>query len=72
MSKNKDEIKIKKEIDLLIALIIKHNELYYSLDKPEISDQEYDKIKSRLKDLLNKYPQLTPINNPLKIGRAHV
>ena len=65
MSKNKDEIKIKKEIDLLIALIIKHNELYYSLDKPEISDQEYDKIKSRLKDLLNKYPQLTPINNPL-------
>ena len=65
MSENKDVLKIKKEIDLLITLITKHNKLYYDLDKPEISDQEYDEIKSRFKDLLNKYPQLTPLNNPL-------
>jgi len=38
--------------------------LYYVLDKPEISDREYDKLYRRLKDLEAEYPELVTPDSP--------
>lgn len=42
---------LKKEIEKLRAEIEHHNELYYKLAKPEISDYEYDQLVLRLRQL---------------------
>lgn len=42
---------LKKEIQKLRAEIERHNELYYKLAKPEISDYEYDQLVLRLRQL---------------------
>ena len=55
---------IKKEIIFLSTEIHKHNYLYYMLDKPEISDYEFDKMMKKLEDLEFKYPQLKDPNSP--------
>ena len=44
----------------------KHNELYYSKDKPVISDGEFDKIKKAILDLENKYSFLNHKDSPSK------
>ena len=44
----------------------KHNELYYSKDKPVISDGEFDKIKKAILDLENKYTFLNHKDSPSK------
>ena len=36
---------ISKQFNEKINILKKHNKLYYSDDKPEISDADYDKIK---------------------------
>ncbi|MDZ5762166.1 DNA ligase [Candidatus Cyrtobacter comes] len=41
----------KEEIEALEKEIERHNHLYYNLDSPEISDQEYDELCKRLKIL---------------------
>ena len=55
---------IKKEIIFLSTELHKHNYLYYMLDKPEISDYEFDKMMKKLEDLEFKYPQLKDPNSP--------
>ncbi|HOM42559.1 MAG TPA: hypothetical protein PLS45_08975, partial [Bacillota bacterium] len=40
--------KLEKRADELIKLINKHNYNYYVLDKPEISDYEYDLLMKEL------------------------
>ena len=50
--------KIKKNTESILEQIEYHNNLYYNLDKPEISDAKYDELISNLKDLKNKYPDI--------------
>ncbi len=59
---NKESIKkiyVKK-----INKLSKHNELYYSKDKPKISDREYDELKQSILDLEKKYSFLNHKNSP--------
>jgi len=55
---------IKKEIDDLRRQIRHHDYQYYVLDDPEISDTEYDRLMSRLKDLETKRPDLITLDSP--------
>jgi len=61
---NKNREKIKKEIDELRKIIRKHNYHYYVLDKPTISDNEYDNLMKRLMTLEGKYPELIIPDSP--------
>ncbi len=54
--KNKKDI-LKRYKDKL-KNFIKHNDLYYNKDNPQISDGVFDKIKSELYNLEQKYPFL--------------
>ncbi|MCL5986093.1 MAG: NAD-dependent DNA ligase LigA [Actinobacteria bacterium] len=47
----------------------RHNYLYYVLDQPEISDQEYDELLKELIDIEQRYPELITLDSPTqKIG----
>ena len=62
-------MEIKAEIERLKALIVYHNERYYNLDAPEISDYEYDQLYARLKELEAAYPQYASADSPTrKVG----
>jgi DNA ligase (NAD+) len=41
-----------------------HNHLYYVLDSPEISDQEYDALLRELQQLETEYPSLVTTDSP--------
>ncbi len=48
-----------------------HSYLYHSLDRPEISDAEYDRLLKRLLELEKQYPQLiTPDSPSQRVGSA--
>lgn len=53
----------------LCETINHHDKLYYQEDAPEISDAEYDMIRSEIKDLEDKYPELITADSPTqKVG----
>lgn len=54
----------KEEIDRLKKLINYHNNLYYNLDNPALSDTQYDELYKQLKDLEDAYPQFRTKNSP--------
>jgi DNA ligase (NAD+) len=56
--------KVVKEIEALRSEIDHHNYLYHSLDRPEISDREFDQLFRRLTELENQYPQLITTESP--------
>jgi len=56
--------KIKREAESLRSQIERHNYLYYVLDRPEISDEEYDRLFRRLKDLEEKFPEMRSPGSP--------
>ena len=57
------------EIEELREKIRYHNHRYYSLDDPEISDAEYDRLFKRLLDLEQQHPELTTPESPTqKVG----
>ena len=64
--KNK-EINIKKRLKELSKEIQKHNHLYHNLDKPEITDSEYDKLIIENNNLEKKYPNLILEKSPNKL-----
>ncbi|MBS3763174.1 MAG: NAD-dependent DNA ligase LigA, partial [Planctomycetes bacterium] len=41
-----------------------HNYRYYVLDDPEISDAEYDRLKSELEEIEEEYPELVTEDSP--------
>jgi DNA ligase (NAD+) len=53
----------KKEIEKLIAEINEHNYRYYVLDAPVVSDQEYDRLFNRLRELEERYNYI-PVDSP--------
>lgn len=58
-----------QEMNHLIAEISRHDELYYAKDAPEISDADYDALRSRLLDLERAFPHLKSPDSPSdKVG----
>lgn len=54
----------KEEIERLKKLVNYHNNLYYNLDNPILSDTQYDELYKQLKDLEDQYPQYRTKNSP--------
>src|SRR4051812_40053093 len=56
-------------VDELRALIEYHNERYYLLDEPEISDAEFDALGRELRALEEDHPELrTPDSPTQRVG----
>lgn len=51
-----DRSEAKKEIENLREEIARHDYLYYVLDQPEITDQDYDRQYRKLQDLEAQFP----------------
>ncbi len=58
------ENKIRKRIQELSFLIEKHNHYYHNLDKPKITDAEYDKLIKENDLLEKKHPHLISSKSP--------
>lgn len=58
-------------VEELRRLIEYHNERYYLLDDPEISDAEYDQLVAELRELEETFPELkTPDSPTQRVGGA--
>ena len=63
---------IRKRMEELRRLIEYHNNRYYNLDDPEISDYEYDQLILELRKLEQEYPELVLPDTPTqKIGGTY-
>ena len=69
-----DELtRVRERIKSLRHSINYHNHRYYVLDAPEISDEEYDRLFTELKDLEQRHPELiTPESPTQRIGAVPV
>jgi DNA ligase (NAD+) len=56
----------RRRIDRLRREIRRHDYLYYSLDRPEISDAEYDRLFAGLKALEDAFPDLVTPDSPTR------
>src|ERR1700730_5624409 len=56
--------KLVDEIEDLRNTLRRHEQLYYVLDQPEISDAEYDTLMNRLRDLETQHPELLTADSP--------
>jgi len=62
---------VRKEILEIRDQIRRHDNLYYVLDKPEISDAEYDKLFRNLEELEKENPEfITPDSPTQRVGGA--
>lgn len=60
-----------KELERLRREIAHHNRLYHQLDKPEITDEDFDRLFQRLLDIEAQHPELvTPDSPSQRIGSA--
>src|SRR6478735_7364473 len=58
-----------KNIEVLRDKIRHHEYLYYVLDNPEISDQEFDRLMQQLKEIEAEHPKLiTPDSPTQRVG----
>jgi len=60
----KPDKKLLSEYEKLKEKINRHNRRYYVLDRPEISDAEYDNLFDRLLEIEKKYPELVTPDSP--------
>src|ERR1700685_3261655 len=68
-AKHVEEKTLAKEIEDLREQLHHHEHLYYVLDRPEISDAEYDRMMRRLKELEAAHPELiTPDSPTQRVG----
>src|SRR3989441_12633258 len=58
----------RRRIDRLRREIRRHDRLYYVLDRPEISDAEYDRLFAELKALEKASPDLVTPDPPTQRG----
>jgi DNA ligase (NAD+) len=59
---------IRKEIEALVKELNEHCYRYHVLDSPVISDEEYDRLYRRLKDLEEKYELVLPDTPTQRVG----
>ncbi len=59
---------IKKEIETLVKELNEHNYRYHVLDAPVISDEEYDRLFRRLKELEERYNHVLPDSPTKQVG----
>ncbi len=60
---------VQSEIEALRQDLHRHNRLYYIDHRPEISDEEFDRMLRRLQDLEEEYPQYRDPNSPtMRVG----
>jgi DNA ligase (NAD+) len=57
-------VNIKENLEKLRQQIRHHDYLYYVLDKPEISDSEYDRLMRELEELEKQHPELISSDSP--------
>jgi DNA ligase (NAD+) len=62
---SQETIKKAKKLDDVVKY---HQNLYHTLDKPEISDEAYDSLVRELSDLLEKYPELKSLTVSERVG----
>ena len=55
---------VRQRIDFLVEELNRHNRLYYLLDRPEISDAEYDRLLRELAELEAAHPALRRPGSP--------
>ena len=60
----------KKEIEKLVKEINEHNYRYYVLDSPVISDEEYDRLFRKLKELEERYDHVLPDSPTQRVGAS--
>ncbi len=61
----------RKRIDELVEQITYHNQRYYQLDDPEITDAEYDRLFDELVSLETEFPDLKLPDSPTqRVGAA--
>ena len=64
---------VEREIEELSEEIRRHDRLYYTEAKPEISDLEYDRLVERLKELEATHPEyVTPDSPTQRVGERPV
>ena len=62
---------VRERAERLRREIERHNRLYYALDRPEISDAEYDRLFRELVELEHEHPQLATSDSPTqRVGAA--
>ena len=60
-----------KQLKILVSQIEYHDNLYYNMDLPEISDAEYDQLRIQNKNLEIEFPDLVLPNSPSnKVGSS--
>jgi DNA ligase (NAD+) len=55
---------VQKRVERLREEIEYHNNRYYVLDQPEISDTEYDRLMKELQEIEEQYPDVRSPNSP--------
>lgn len=59
----------KLRIEELTKLLTQYNHEYYVLDKPSVSDREYDRLMQELMELEEKHPELKSTTSPtVRVG----
>ena len=67
----KKKTNIQTRLNKLRVLIQRHDHAYYTLDSPEISDYEYDKLFNKLVQLEKNHPELITLDSPTqRVGGA--
>ena len=62
---------IQARLDLLTEEVQRHDQLYHGEDSPEISDQEYDRLRSELTELEHAHPDMAAPGSPTRnVGAA--
>jgi DNA ligase (NAD+) len=55
---------LRNEVDRLREDLRRHERLYYVLDRPEITDAEYDALMNRLREIETQHPELVTADSP--------
>mgnify|MGYP001065179180 FL=1 len=59
----------RRRVQWLTAELERHNHLYHTLDRPEISDDQFDALFRELQDLETRWPELRSPHSPtLRVG----
>ena len=61
----------RERVEELTKLLNQYNREYYVLDKPSVSDREYDRLMQELIELESQFPELkSPTSPTVRIGGA--